>query len=290
MDKKVCVRFFQLRRNSENDMSFSDCLASIAAARLGEWIDLGDDVLVRLERHQLDGAFIKGEFTRKQTTNIPPKANGDGDPLVASADPIAHRAAFQYHPALSILALESNKQGMTLAKIDKMIKQALHHSGFDYLPVASDAAWEKFSSCSPRKMTLKVANPENLSVAENATRSVAQNLNDLKEIFGGPVIEVSVGFGRQREGALNKRALVSFFGDLIRQQEAGYRGVQKIEIKAEGEEEPIDLLLEQVKEKDVLDLSDTNIEEHYRSRRQFIERAFGKYLPSMRATYGQAAA
>jgi hypothetical protein len=287
MDKMVCIKFYQIQRLSKDDEAFSDSLNRAFSRRQGEWINLEEDVYVRLERFAIEGTYITGEFTRKQTVNLPPKVKNNGM-LEPSPDPIAHRAAFQYHPVLGILAIESNRSSVTLGKINLYLQKLLGHHGFEFLPVPSKASWDRLSSCNPRSITIKLACPENMRAVEGASRTLTQNLAAMKDVFGGPVVEINVGFGRQRDGFLNKRNLINVVRGLMRQQdEVG--NVEKIQIKADGEDETIDLLLEQIKEKEVLELNDKNIESHYITRKQFLERMFRTHMTAIREIYSQAA-
>lgn len=268
-------------------MTFSECLEAAFSTQQGVWIDLGDEIHIRLERFVQDGQFIKGEFTRKQTVNLPPKVRGNGT-LQPSPEPIAHRVAFQYHPRLSILAIEANKNSISLTKVNNYIQQILQHHGFDFLPVQSRAAWEKLNDCNPRSLTIRVAHPENMSAVEGASRTLTQNLVAMREVLGGPVVELQVGFGRQRDGLLDRRNLMTIIRGLMRQHEQ-HGNVEKLQIKADGEQEPLDLLLEQIKEKETLELDDNNIDAHYQMRRDFIESVFRAHMPTIRDIYGQAA-
>lgn len=284
----MCVRFYQVFKNCEDDLDFSTVLQNLFNENFEAWIDIYDDVTVRLERYDTAGGAIKGEFSRKQVYNLPPRANGDGDPLEPNPDPVAHRAAFQYNPQLSVLALESNSRGMTLSKLNKLIKKEFNHGGFEYLPVPSGQAWRRFENCDARKLTLKIAIPENAGAIETEDRSLVGNLYAFKEDLGGPVIEINVGFGRRREGLLNKNNMLHLIRDVMRRHE-NIRTIEKIEISALGEEEPIDLLLEQLKEKRTLHLDDSNIDNHYNERKHFIEETFNTHFTHLRSIYTRAA-
>jgi hypothetical protein len=288
MDRNVCVRFYQVLKNCDDDLDFSIVLQRLYDEKFEAWINIYDDVTIRLERFDPRGGTIKGEFSRKQQHNLPPRANGDGDPLEPNPDPVAHRAAFQYHPQLSILALESNSRGMTLSKLNKLIKKEFSHNGFEYLPVPTDQAWTRLENCEPRKLTLKIAVPENANILETENRTLLDNLEAFTEHLGGPVVEINVGFGRRREGLLDRQSLNRLIAEVMRRHEST-RDVEKIQISALGEEEPIDLLLEQLKEKRVLNLDDSNVDRHYNERKLFIEETFNRHFSRLHSVYSRAA-
>ena len=79
MEKTVTLRFYDVRRTSEDKPAFADVLQLIAnkpmvdrAAHVGV-----EDVLVRLEDFGVDGNEIHGQFVRGQSGNRPrPNATG----------------------------------------------------------------------------------------------------------------------------------------------------------------------------------------------------------------------
>lgn len=284
MDKTVSVRFYQISRMNDADELFSTTLEWIFANKHNEWIEIREDVYIRLERLTRRSGVYEGEFTRRQVVNIPPKAR-DGRPLEPSRDPIAHRAAFRYDPQLDIFALEFNRNGLSCTRINEYIREAASHNGFGFLPAMSETAFERFKLCTPKSFTIKVAHPENLRSVENATsRTVAGNINAMKDAFGGPVVEITVGWGRY-DGSLNPRSLMDVVRSMMRNKAEG-ADIQKMQIKAEGEEEIIDLLGEQMKTKETLDLNDNDLDAHYDERRRFIMRAFNSFKPTLQQIYG----
>lgn len=288
MDKKVTVGFYKITRHHEGDLGFSECLRQIATDFHGEYKELDEDVFVRLERYDSGGQYVKGEFTRKQTVNLPPKVVIEE--LEASTDPIAHRAAFQYHVPNGIVAIEHNRNGMTLARINQYIIDTLDHAGFEFSPVITEGAWKTLRDGNPRKLIFKIANPENLNVGNDnrSARSITQSLVQLKNIFGGPVVEAQIGFGRgDREGILNKRNVISVIGSLLSTNNR--RNVEKIQVKLDDNPDLLDFLAEHLKDKENLELDDTNIDAHYRIRKTYIESLFRRHHQMLNEAYGRVA-
>lgn len=287
MDNKVTVRFYQVQRHHDTDLGFSQVLAHIRALSQtfpADYLELDEDVWVRLERYEADRQYVRGEFTRKQTVNLPPKVvRGD---LEASTDPIAHRVAFQYNIALGILAIEQSRSGMTLPRVNKYIIDLTGHAGFEFVPVITSNAMEQLTNGTPKKLVLKVAHPEHLNIANASAsaRGIAQQLRSMKDLFGGPVIEANIGFGRG-QGSLHKQNVLS----VIRFMLANEDQVEKIQVKIDGEQEPIDLLTQQLKGKRTLRLNDDDLDAHYQTRRSYIEHLFRGYLRFLQTTYGAAA-
>lgn len=288
MDKNITVRFFQIQRHQIKDLGFSECLQQIQTNFSGVYKELDEDLYVRLERYTSHGGYIKGEFTRKQTVNIPPKVTNNGV-LQASTDPLAHRAAFQYHVQYGIIAVEHNRNGMTLPRINKYIIETLDHAGFEFAPILTEQALQALTGGTPRKLIIRVANPDNLSIVDNPkNKSIRQNLITMKEVFAGPVVEAVVGFGKgQRESSLNKTNVLSVVKYLM--SSANRENVEKIQIKLDEDIEPIDLLSEQLKFKNKLELNDTNIEDHYLVRKSYIESCFKKSIDLLNKMFGQEA-
>jgi hypothetical protein len=289
MDKKITVRFYRVLRVTETDPSFSNCLTEVGTHRMGVWHDVGDEITVRMERFQSSPPFIHCEFSRKQTENIPPRAKGDHEDLEVNPDHLAHLMAFQYHPATGVIAVEVNRNGMGIGRINSFLKSMFDgHNGFDFEPVLAENAWQKFDESEPRKFVIGVASPENLSVVEGPAGHMRQNLVAMKELMGGATIEACVGFGRKRDGLLNKPIVRDLVGYFTTQEDNGAQ-VTKLQVKGEGEADIIDFLASQLKSKGTLDLGISGIDGHYNERKRFIQGAFGAHMATIQHMYGQRA-
>src|SRR5687767_8480773 len=111
MDSRVHARFYRATKPSAGVADVDAILIAEAAnGKVGDRErDLGDGVIVRLERCEQRGDFIEGEFCRIQTENIPPGVGPEGlEPIDLGGKGIGHVAAFLYHKPTRVLLLQRN--------------------------------------------------------------------------------------------------------------------------------------------------------------------------------------
>jgi hypothetical protein len=290
MDARIKARFYQIENVGNGDAPLFDCLHQLwGHARRDEYETIYGDARVRIENFENDidivgQDFLDGEFVRQQTDNIPPIAE-QGQPLEGNVRPLGHRCAFRYHAQLNILLLESRREAVTPVRMDALVKARLNpHRGFFLSPVLSQAALTKLQNGTPRRVTFRVARPADMAVVEGEDLGLEENLARLQNHFGGPNIEVTASWPRgNRDGVLSQNAIAQ----TIRWATGNREHVQKLQVKINEEPDAIDIFSEQLKAVEVLKLDNDNVENNYKTRRDFLARSFSDHLPILRRLYGE---
>jgi hypothetical protein len=286
LDRTVCARFYQVQNLEGRDRTFFDCLNTIwnAADREG-WTELAGEVRVKLLRfaEAEDSAdFVEGEFIRQQRNHIPPIAPDQG-PLENLDRPLGHRCAFRYHAVLGVLLLENRREAVTPSRINLLIsKKIQRHKGFHISPCLTENALDRLRGGTPRAVRFRVARPADMAVAEGDPLQIEENLGRLANLFGGPNVEVRVSWPRgNQDGMLSRRAVRR----LVDWSAANRNHVEKLRIKILEEEDPIDILSEQIKVEKTLDLP-PRIDENYEIRRTFLRQSFQEHYRLIERLYG----
>lgn len=287
MDREITARFFGVSALQRNNATFFDVLTQLRVdPRRGTWCSLYGNVRLKMSRcdyaNEDDERFIEGEFVRQQRHHIPPIAHDEGD-LLDQLNPIGHRSAFRYDSHLGILLLESRKEAVTPTRIDQYVRRKIDgHKGFHFSPCLTSRGLEMLRDGNARAISFRVHNPRDLSLIEGRRSTVGQNLEALSNNFGGPSVEVRVYWpGHERGGRLDSQALRNLFG-----LGAAHENLfDKLEVKLADEPHPIDVLSEQIKATQTLDLRN-EVEHNWQTRRAFLERTFVANQEMLERIYG----
>lgn len=277
MDKVVRARFYQVKPVDTKQPGFYDCLHQLwANPRRTEYQDVGGGTRVRIERHLeapaiAEKGYVAGEFVRQQTDNIPPVAEA-GQPLRENLSPLGHRAAFRYHAETQMLLLETRQGAVSESRINMLIRRRVKdHSGFFFDPALSEDALNRLRAGTPRRATIKVANPSEIAVFEDGSARIEDNLAALQSAFNGPVIEVTASWPRgDQHGMLSIDRLTQFFRAASKDREH----FRSFKVKLAEEAMPIDMLAEQLKIEDTLDLASDDVEGNFTTRDRFLAGGF----------------
>ncbi|MER9258369.1 DUF6731 family protein [Mesorhizobium sp. M0619] len=286
MDRTVVARFYQVEPLEARDRTFFDCLQAIwRSADRDQWTEVATEIRIRLLRYQdaADNAdFVEGEFIRQQRDNIPPIAPDIG-PLEDQDRPLGHRCAFRYHPRSNVLLLESRREAITPGRINLLVSQKIRrHKGFHISPCLTQTALERLRGGTPRAIEFRVARPADMAIVEGDPLDIEGNLGRLANAFGGPNVEVRVSWPRgDQDGTLSRRGVQR----MLRWSTNNRDHVEKLRIKILEEEQPIDVLSEQIKASRELDLppiADANFE----VRRSFLRQTFDAHFRTIERLYG----
>jgi hypothetical protein len=288
LDKVVRARFYQVKAVDQTQATFYDCLRQLwnNPGRTA-YQDVGGGTYVRIERHLeapliTETGYVAGEFVRQQTDNIPPVAEANA-PLRENLSPLGHRAAFRYHPETQMLLLETRQGAVSDSRINTLIRRrVVNHSGFYFEPALSEDALNRLKSGTPRRATIRVAKPSTMSIVEDGQATIEENLAALENAFNGPVIEVTASWPRgDRNGMLSIRRLTEIFrlASENRENFLAYR------VKLAEESMPIDMLAEQLKIEETLDLASDDVEANYRTRDRFLASGFASRMAEISRVY-----
>lgn len=285
MDSRLTVRFYRVSEAPSGIGDVGDILLQTVdlGTPLERERDIGQAVVVRLERATARAQTVEGDLCRVQRTNIPPQAGAEGLVPIRLNDGhgIGHMAAFLYHRPTRVLALQSNMSSVTPNRLSVYLASIDAAQQFQLGPVLTDDALERFQAGQPRKLTVKFAGIDRLDVFDDPNIPVAQGAKMISDAYAGIDVEITVSVGRTRDNALAQGPLLRTVNRLM-----GAPGITKLVTKLEGDDQPLDLLHEQLKEIDDLDLPEGDPERHYEVRRAFLRGAFERHQQTILRQFG----
>lgn len=228
MEKSVTLRFYDVRRTSEDKPPFADVVRLIAAkpiadreARVGV-----DDILVRLEDFGETAGELHGQFVRGQSGNRPGRMLPIGTGNLPFAEPLGHGIAFRYRPANGLLAVQFDSKILSPSKMVEYLYQ--HEPRAEYLltPRLREDAWERFEELPLRSLEVSVAGHPNAHDLENETNPVWRNVATIKEAYGADTVRFQISMGH-RDGSLLENAK-DILREALRRHEAGEDDIRKI--------------------------------------------------------------
>jgi hypothetical protein len=292
VDRAVTVQFFRIEPNIEGCLPFERAMA--AALALGEAPATREKTvqggaIVRLERLAEDGNYLEGEFARIQKEGLP-RASGDTGLAPLAHDAIGHAVAFRYRPDLRILALQMDKNAVSLRRIFQYLRSIHNEASYSSDAVANEDVWERFERGQPIKFSVAIAAPTNLQAVEGGPGSITSSAKRIAEATHGASVRIEVSAARGT-ASLDKnmiRGLLNYFTGA----DADEAGVTSLAISSrEGDERADDLINfvdDLLKSKRQLALLPGDVEAHYAERREFVRASFDENLPYIQRYYGIA--
>ncbi|HLO75350.1 MAG TPA: hypothetical protein VK196_02700 [Magnetospirillum sp.] len=293
MDRNVRVRFFTVHQVRDNGVNFSDALRRIdAIPELADReLEVEPEVILRMERMEERRGLISGEFVRRQTENLPPRAS-EGEPLAQlGVDSIGHCTAFAYDPALSVIALQMARNGVTPIRVMVYVAQLLHIGGYQSQPIPTAEGWDKLQRGSLRALVVRVANPANLHAVNQRQRSVKEGLAAMKTAAGTTYVEAAFSMGRGQPDITERGhgLLRWFFGE----QGRGRGDISKLKAHVApddgGSAEWLNLLDYHMGGNAVLDLPQDDPNANYRERVRYVRRVFADHRDELQRMNERAA-
>ena len=291
-DRDVTVQFFRIEPNIEGCLPFEEALE--AAHALGPEPAVRErsvqgGTIVRLERLIPDGAYVEGEFARIQKEGLT-RASDDTGLAPLAHDAIGHAVAFRYRPDLRVLALQMDKNAVSLRRIFQYLRSIRAEASYSSDAVANEDVWERFERGQPKKFAVAIAAPTNLQAVEGGPAAIASSAKRIAEATHGASIRIEVSAPRGA-ASLDKGVVRSLLGYFT--GEAGAEaGVTSLAISSrEGDERADDLINfvdDLLKSKRQLALLPGDVEAHFAERRDFVRASFEENLPYIQRYYGIA--
>ena len=285
IDARVSAGFFRASAPAGGTGGFEGAIRSLAqlpSARDRER-DLGQGVIIRIERATETAEYIEGEFSRIQKANIPSQASSEGLlPLVLQdGHGLAHVAAFLYHRPSRVLLLQRNSQSATVNRLSLYVAADNAGNLVTFAPVITEDALERFKHGEPRSFSVKFSGIDQLQALDDAGIAVAKGARMIGEAYDGVEVEIRVSAGRSRKSFLGKARLMPEVEQL-----AGLPGVDHLTAKLSGDPTAVDLLNEHMKEARVLDLPEGDPDAHFERRRAFLRAVFSDKLAEIQRRFG----
>ena len=275
MDSLVTVRFFTVIPKQPGQPDFEECLKKVQS--LGESVgrEVGDTT-IQANSLTLEGDRYSGDLVRFQTENLPSVASNTGKKprklKLESGDALGHHAAFVYERKLKILAYQIARNAVPLSLFNGYIATACTHPGFGFLPIIGASELKELAKITPKRMLIKVADPDSLEAVETDQRTLRSSLRNLLGLSDGAYVKVQIGLANNK-GHLDKGTIGNLATWLLdqRKKKQGKVGLIQISGKdfAEGDVE-LDFLKVQLGDSRRLPLKDAGQDENYGTRLAFL--------------------
>lgn len=203
MEKSVTLRFYDVRRTTEDKPALADVLRMVAAKPIAEReARVGiDDVLVRLEDFQERDGEMHGQFVRGQTGNRPGRMLPGGTGNLPFGEPLGHGIAFRFRVRDGLLAVQFDSKILSPGKIMDYLYQHDPRAEYRLAPRLREDAWERFAALPLRKLEVSVAGHANANDLDNEAEPVWRNVSLIKQAYGADTVRFQISMGH-RDGSL----------------------------------------------------------------------------------------
>lgn len=284
MDRNVTVRFYHLTGETQGAPTFDAILRGLETrAKLQRHADVGDGIILRLERLSENDGLLIGDFTRVQVENLPGHVTDDDiNPL--PVDQIGHHAAFCYDPTCRVMAVQFDVK-MAIGRICRYVGQFGNTAHFSYLPVLLDGTLERFEAQTPTKFHVRVANVERFRAEDNGGLDFESALEAMGAMFDAPTIEVTVST-RGLDGSLNKETVLNSLRRLLRLKAEGVP-IKSITAETLEAVDPFNFIQQLLKESAILELPRNDPQNAREVRMGHVKECYERHRAQLRAAYEQ---
>ncbi|MFH1795379.1 MAG: hypothetical protein ABIK36_12255 [Pseudomonadota bacterium] len=270
MDKNFTFRFYDVSRKTNSSPAMVDILRFIAAKPMADREKLlATDYTVRLEKLEDDGPHaVVGELTRCQNTNLPSEIDSD-DRKALEVDRLGHSVVFRLNWQTGVLGVQFDTRVVSPGKILEYLSAFNTAAIYSIAPKIDAQNWAKFNSGSTRKLTFKVANPDDMGDLDGSAKAASDSFKAMADAYDAPAIQIEISMG-------HKSGFLSTAVTGLAQQLASmaFPGAQLEKLTAKtvvnDEMQVIDLIEELVVAKDALEIHDRDPEVNWNVKRLYI--------------------
>ena len=290
MDSTITINYFRASEPPVGAKSFGDLLIEAISSdqNAGNREIEVNEKRLRIERCETNGDFIFGEFCRKQTSNIPPVASGNGlSPLpLSDGDGIGHMMAFRYHRPTRVIALQRNHN--CASPIDLCTYIATISSGnlYSLSPIFRQDSWARMATGRPRRMDIKFANPDNLTFLDDDDVAVAAGGKRMMAAYNGSTVSISISVGNSRASALNRDGVMNTIRRMMGRDDVDVDAIKVHMAQDSGPAQIIDFVEDALKSKGVLQLDRLSPSDNFEKRKNFLQSEFSINMDYIRRLYG----
>jgi hypothetical protein len=281
MTNRISVRFYSVEKLQPNGPSLKRALEHISQMNHEQrQIQLGEGVIVRLERFEEDAGELCGEFTRVRDTDFPFEVRPDGVRSLQTEGPIGTGVAFRFRPGDHTLAMQFDTRIVSPGRVVDFFLHADTRFGFSFTPKLDEENWLKFNDSPIRKLRIGIASPQHLDALEGEGEAVGTAFRRLGEAYSGQVITIEIGMGHRR-GALSAaaRQAAGAIGQLMAGGQADVRSLKGWIKPAEDRPvEEINLIDEFLSDKIEFPSPKNNPDENYAVRKNLLRRILNAHV------------
>jgi hypothetical protein len=299
MSKKLTIDFYQVLTNSSlsSISSFDDILqklASLPTNQRTKLIRLHPVYLYEIQCGWQD--TWEGEIVQLRMDNIPVKGNlsGDIEDFQLSTDEgIGEQSAFIYHPGSKILALQTNRHGVSPGNFAQYFESiAEGDTEIALIPVLQIDAMQRLENMKDvTKMEINVAGLSNMSLFNTGDDGL-QEIIELTNFYESPsvCIEMKASPRRSEPSFLSKEKVINTAQTLLRVSNTKQSNtkVKQIRITGKSDEEDnifVDLLKDKMREHVQVNSSSRNRNIPYVDRKIALQNAWNKRLSEISRMY-----
>lgn len=275
MDKSVAVRFFKVKRLSDDRPSLASLLEVIGNVNQPEDREklLAQNYTVRLEIFDKEGTdYVVGELTRIQTTNMPSHISKGKRSKLDQVNRLGHSVIFRLNHKKGILGLQYDGRLLAPFRFFQYVSMWDLTAQYTREPIIREDMWERFERGSPRYLEVGIANPKDLSSLGGDADAILSATNRMGKAYEAPGIVVRMTMGHQKGGlASSVKGMVS---DLLRRRAEGTIELSSLKAKSATDEgnDGINLLAEVMEYREELQLHDRDPDVNYEIKMQYLKR------------------
>lgn len=204
------------------------------------------------DNFKIEKDIILGTVCHAQMIDIPPKIDTTTNKLEQlPLDPsqgLGYATSFLYDTKTSIIAIESNKNGVSLSGLLELIEFNLKCDVIRSEIVLDPADFEKLNKWDQiTKLVYRIARVENGEIFKSQKRAVGEAIS-IADSTGAIVIETVQSVGKMRSATLAKQTVLQLVRDLLPFRDN--KEVTKLEVTGRGENEnlrPIDFIKNRIR-------------------------------------------
>jgi hypothetical protein len=289
MDRTISVKFFRFVGTSRQTEPFIDRLRHIQALPESRRVTDLDGIPFWIDKMAVNGDATSGQFCRRQSENLPPRAPPEGGLQPLGIPQIGHSTAWLYNSRYAVIAIEATRNGIRLKHLISYVRVMCDCAGYGFFPVTTDVNPQRLRDGRLREFSVRLATPKNLETASQQQVAVREGMVELMGANIAPLVEVRYA-SRLRESDLQLSAFERLARWLRREKQQDRGGIDMIRariIDADGDTVPLDLLDEvHLRDQSDLTLPDDDPDGSYAIRASHLVRVFAKYRDTIHRQFG----
>jgi len=278
MDKWVCVKFYRIIKGKGANEPFSSHIEAVHKISEQQRERVIDHVPYWIDKIKNDAGLWSGRFCRKQSGNLPPRAE-EGIQLAPLGVPaIGQTAAWIYDPITSVLVFEATQGGVGTPQFFRYMRNVCSCRGYAARPAIGIENLARLRDGRIRSLVIKIACPQDLQAVTPTDMTVASGLRNMMSANVGTQIEVkfSLAVGDPDIPRSRVRQVLNW----LRSEKQAERGdIKKLEagiIDEDGNAQGIDFLEAHMAERTEIDIPDDDPDLAYDRRNKFAVSVFKK--------------
>lgn len=241
MDRRVTVKFWQMRPNMVDGVEFEASLdAASALSDEATVIDLAGYSYQLDMKPKADGLYF-GDVIRLQSDALPSRLKRGGKAAklkLGENEALGHHAGFIYDPATKLMGMEIKMQAAGVLKLADMIGLLAKQPICLGLPLLTTNGVNALAGTKNGTISFKVADPAGLNTVDPELASVRDNMVFLKEMVDGAYVHIAIGAGPRKDGLMENK-LVKTINWLLGEKDSGRGKVRSLTVSQPHEAEPI---------------------------------------------------